>query len=178
MSLILPALLWYTTNGRFTFGGAKPVPVNPRKYRNYKRGDIVVSAAGVVTNLMIAVTCALIFVVIGLAAPAMPALVPAADTAQRMMVLGIWINLVLCFFNLIPIPPLDGSHLFYHLLPPGLGARYRSLQRFGFLPLLVLIVFAQPLLAVLLKPASFGMDYLLRFVLPYAVGDGWNIFQS
>jgi Zn-dependent protease len=178
MSLLLPALLWYFSNGRFVFGGAKPIPVNPRKYRNYRRGDIIVSAAGVVTNLAIAFGCALLFVAIGVAARSMPNIVPLADTAQRMMVLGIQINLLLCFFNLIPIPPLDGSHLFYYLLPAGLGARYRSLQRFGFLPLFVLLFFAQPVLSFLLTPATYGMGYLLRFVLPYAVGNGWNIFQS
>jgi Zn-dependent protease len=178
LSVILPALLWFGTHGAFTFGGAKPVPVNPRKYRKYKRGDIVVSAAGVTTNLLIAVTCALLFVAIGLAARTLPALQPTLDTAQRMMMLGIEINLMLCFFNLIPIPPLDGSHLFYHLLPPGLGARYRSLQRFGFLPLMLLLLVGQPVLGLLLKPVSYGMEILLHFVLPYAVGDGWNIFQS
>jgi Zn-dependent protease len=178
LSVLLPALLYYASNGAFTFGGAKPIPVNPRKYRHYKRGDIIVSAAGVTTNLLIAVTCALIFVALGLVASAVPTLVPALDTAQRMMMIGMRINLLLCFFNLIPIPPLDGSHLFYHLLPPGLGARYRSLQRFGFLPLMVLLLVGQPVLSLLLKPVGYGMVVLLHFVLPYAVGNGWNIFQS
>ncbi len=179
MSLLVPALLWFGSDGRFTFGGAKPVPVNPRKYRNYRRGDIIVSGAGVVTNVAIALLCALLFALIGLAAPALggPAL-PVADTVQRMMVLGIQLNLFLCFFNLIPIPPLDGSHIVYHLLPPAWGARYRSLQRFGFLPLLALLLLARPLIGVLMTPAYLARNYLLMLVLPYAVGDGWNIFQS
>ncbi len=54
MSLALPALLWFGSGGRFTFGGAKPVPVNPRKYRKYVRGDILVSSAGVITNFFLA----------------------------------------------------------------------------------------------------------------------------
>jgi len=177
MSVLLPALLWFGSKGMFTFGGAKPVPVNPRKYRNYRRGDIIVSAAGVVTNMLLAIACALVFVALGFAASAAPGLAPVADTAQRMMVLGIQINLLLAFFNLIPIPPLDGSHLLYHLLPAKLGARYRSLQRFGFLPLLVLLLFAQPVLGWLLAPANYGFGYLLYLVRPYAVGNGWNIFQ-
>ena len=61
------------------------------------------------------------------------------ETAQRMMVYGIWLNLLLCFFNLIPIPPLDGSHLLYHALPPRAGDWYRGLQRFGYLPLFALL---------------------------------------
>ena len=61
MSVLMPALLLFVSGGRFAFGGAKPVPVNPRKYRNYKRGDIIVSAAGVVTNLGLSLACALLF---------------------------------------------------------------------------------------------------------------------
>ncbi|HEU5169293.1 MAG TPA: site-2 protease family protein [Gemmatimonadales bacterium] len=178
LSVLLPALLWFGTNGRFTFGGAKPVPVNPRKYRHYRRGDIIVSAAGVVTNLGIALGCAALFVAVGFAAAAAPGALGMADTAQRMLMLGVWLNLMLCFFNLIPIPPLDGSHLFYHLLPPAWGARYRSLQRFGFLPLLALMLLAPTAITFLLTPAYLGMHYLMRLVLPYAVGEGWNIFQS
>jgi len=60
------ALLWFGTNGSFTFGGAKPVPVNPRKYRKFIRGDIIVSGAGVVTNLVLALLWAVVFVVLGL----------------------------------------------------------------------------------------------------------------
>jgi Zn-dependent protease len=104
--------------------------------------------------------------------------VPIADTLQRMLMWGVWLNLMLCFFNLIPIPPLDGSHLLYHALPPAWGIRYRSLQRFGFLPLLAVMLLAQPLIVFLLTPAYVGMNYVLRVVLPYAVGNGWNIFQS
>src|ERR687895_1990520 len=72
MSILLPALLWFGTGGRFTFGGAKPVPVNPRKYRNYRKGDILVSAAGVITNLILALVLAVVFVVLGLIGQALP----------------------------------------------------------------------------------------------------------
>jgi Zn-dependent protease len=178
MSVLLPALLWFGSDGRFVFGGAKPVPVNPRNYRRYRRGDLIVSSAGVITNVAIALGCALVFALIGFAAPLLGAALPMADTAQRMMVLGIQLNFFLCFFNLIPIPPLDGSRLFYHLLPPAWGARYRSLDRFGFLPLLALLVLARPLLGVLMTPAYLAIYHLLALVRPYAVGDGWNIFQT
>jgi Zn-dependent protease len=154
------------------------VPVNPRKYRNYKRGDIIVSAAGVVTNLGLSLICALLFVVIGFAAALLPDLITVVDTAQRMMMWGVWLNLILCFFNLIPIPPLDGSHLFYYLLPPGLGAQYRSIQRFGILPLLAIMLLAPSVIHWLLGPAYYGMGLLQRLMLPYAVGDGWNIFNG
>src|SRR5881394_79107 len=102
MSILMPALLWFGTSGSFTFGGAKPVPVNPRKYRNFVRGDIIVSGAGVVTNLLLALLWAVVFVVLGLIGRSLPDARPVLDTAQRMMMLGIKINLLLCFFNLIP----------------------------------------------------------------------------
>lgn len=176
MSVLMPALLLFVSGGRFAFGGAKPVPVNPRKYRNYKRGDIIVSAAGVVTNIGLSLACALLFVVLGFVAALLPDLVAVVDTAQRMMMWGVWLNLILCCFNLIPIPPLDGSHLFYHLLPPGLGARYRSMQRFGMIPLLAIMLLAPSIFNWLLGPAYYGMALLQHLMLPYAVGSGWNIF--
>ena len=70
-----------------------------------------------------------------------------------MMMWGVWLNLLLCFFNLIPIPPLDGSHIFYYLLPPAWGAKYRELHRFGFLFVLLLCLFLRPVLAWFLTPA-------------------------
>ncbi len=176
MSLALPALLWFGSGGTFTFGGAKPVPVNPRKYKNYRRGDIIVSAAGVVTNLILAVVWAVVFVLLGLVARSFPNAVSVFDTAQRMMVHGIWINLILCFFNLIPVPPLDGSHILYHLLPPKAGSWYRDLQRFGYLPLFALMFLFRPVVQVLLTPAYEGMMFLMNWILPYQVGQGWNIF--
>jgi Zn-dependent protease len=178
MSILLPALLYYSTSGTFTFGGAKPVPVNPRKYRNFKKGDILVSAAGVVTNFVLALALAVVFVVLGLIAGAFPGSASVLDTLQRMVLHGIWINLILCFFNLIPVPPLDGSHLFYHILPPRAGAWYRGLQRFGYLPIFALMFLFRPVLAILLFPAMQGMRILLDLISPFGVGSGWNIFQS
>jgi Zn-dependent protease len=177
MSLLLPALLYFGSHGQYTFGGAKPVPINSRKFRNFRRGDIIVSAAGVTTNLFLAVAFAVLFVLVGMAARNFPDGQVVFDTTQRMMVFGIWLNLLLCFFNLIPIPPLDGSHLVYHALPPRAGAWYRNLGRFGYLPLFALMFLFQPALAWLLTPARAGLVFLLRLILPFSVGDGWNIFS-
>ena len=176
MSLLLPALLWFGSGGRFTFGGARPVPVVPRNYRNFRRGDILVSAAGVVTNLGLALLAALGFVLAGLLGGMLPGAVPVLDTVQRMMMWGVWLNLLLCFFNLIPLPPLDGSHLFYHLLPPGLGARYRALHRFGMLPLLVILLFFPGVTRVLLTPAFAVLGVLGGWMAPYQLGTGMGIF--
>jgi Zn-dependent protease len=179
MSLLLPTLLWFGSGGRFTFGGARPVPVNSRKFRHFVRGDLIVSAAGVTTNLFLSVVFAVLFILLGLVARSAPGAAAAFDTAQRMMVYGIWLNLVLCFFNLIPIPPLDGSHILYHLLPGGIRKGYRAIQRLGFLPLLALLLLLPPSATrVLLTPAYAGLALFLRLATPFAVGTNWNIFPS
>lgn len=178
LSVLLPALLWFGSNGHFTFGGAKPMPVETRKFRNYRRGDLIVSAAGVTTNAVLALAFALLFVAIGLLGRVSPGEPAVLDSAQRMMTWGMWLNCMLCVFNLIPIPPLDGSRLVYHALPPAWGLRYRSIERFGFLPLMLLLLFARPVLNLLLLPAVLAMEGLLGLVRPYAVGQGWAIFPS
>ena len=127
MTVILPLIMLVASNGQIALGGAKPVPVNPNNYRNYRRGDIIVSLAGVFTNLLIALGCTVLIALLGLLAGALPAIAPTAAVVQAMLVIGIGINLVLIAFNLIPIPPLDGSHVMKYLLPRPLAIRYQQL---------------------------------------------------
>jgi Zn-dependent protease len=169
MSLLLPAALWFASSGQYTFGGAKPVPVNSRKFRNFKRGDILVSAAGVTTNFLLAFVWSFVFVLLGLLAQAAPAAGPTLETAQRMMVFGIQINLLLCFFNLLPVPPLDGSHLMYHALPPRAGNWYRGLQRFGYLPLFIMLFVFRGAMGVILTPVVVMMRLLGGWIAPYQI---------
>ncbi len=176
LTILLPTLLWFGSGGQFTFGGAKPVPVDPRNFRDPRWSDVLVSAAGVVTNALLALAAALVFVIVGLVARAWPDAAPAADVVQRMMTWGIWLNLMLAVFNLIPVPPLDGSHLLFHLLPARIGTAYRRFARFGVIPLLVLMVFFPGGISVLLSPARWGASRLLELVVPFAAGTGWNIF--
>src|SRR5712691_159439 len=77
MTVLLPVMLWIASNGTYTFGGAKPVPVNPRKYRRFVRGDVIVSLAGIAVNLALFVMAGALFALVGLAANALPALAPA-----------------------------------------------------------------------------------------------------
>lgn len=178
MTVILPALLWFSTHGAFTFGGAKPVPVNPRNYRNFVKGDLIVSSAGVVTNFVLAICCTLLFILAGLIHNWTGGLGTATVTvAQRMLNWGIFLNILLGVFNLIPIPPLDGSRIFYHLLPPGWGARYRQLDRFGFLILLGLLFFFRGIFNVLLIPAWWSYNGLIHLASSFAIGMNWNIFS-
>ncbi|HEV8600912.1 MAG TPA: site-2 protease family protein [Gemmatimonadales bacterium] len=177
-TLIMPALLWYVSEGRFIFGGAKPVPVRPDRFRNYVRGDIIVSLAGILTNLAIMLGCAGLFVGVGMLARAIPGGSDIFGTAQRMLFWGVVLNLMLAFFNLIPLPPLDGSHVVYHILPQGLRERYRAFQRLGFLPLMLIMFVFPRVIQVLLTPAYAGVALFLRLASPYAVGTNWNIFPS
>jgi Zn-dependent protease len=170
MTVIVPFVLW--TIGAPPFGAAKPVPVNPRKYRQFVRGDVIVSLAGIVVNLGLFIICAGLFAMVGMMGDAMPGLVGSLEILQRMLYYGMWLNLVLAFFNLIPVPPLDGSHVFYHLLPPQAGLSYRRLQAFGFLPVMALIWIFPGVLRVLLWPASALMGVGLGLVGGFAVSPG------
>ncbi len=169
MTIALPLLLGLSSGGRLIFGGAKPVPVNPRNYRNYRRGDIIVSLAGIVTNLALAVICLVVVIGLGLLARTVPVAGETLALLQRMMFWGVWLNLLLASFNLIPIPPLDGSHVLYHFLPPALGAQYRALSQYGFLILLMLMLFFQGLFAVLLFPAIVLNAVAVHLALPFAL---------
>jgi Zn-dependent protease len=151
-SIILPLML-ALVHSPFLIGWAKPVPVNPRKYREYKAGDIRVSLAGIVVNLALALIGTILLIVFIRLAEMVPSLMPSLEIAARMMQYGILVNLILAFFNLIPIPPLDGSHVLYHLLPPQLGMRYRELSRYGMLILIVLLMVGRPIFSILMAPA-------------------------
>lgn len=169
MTVLLPLLLWYGSGGRFIFGGAKPVPVNPRNYRRFRRGDIIVSLAGIATNLVLAAVCLVLVIGLGILGEALPAAREGLALLQRMMFWGIWLNLLLAFFNLIPIPPLDGSHVLFHLLPPGAALRYRELSRYGLLILLALVFFFRGLFFVLLWPAFRLYEQALSLTYTFAL---------
>lgn len=136
-TLLFPAIA--IGSGAPLLGWAKPVPTNPRKYRNYKRGDILVSIAGVCMNAILAVCFALVLWIMAMATRGgqTPEMV---QIAAQMAIYGVLGNVGLIVFNLLPIPPLDGSHVFYHLLPPAWGAEYRRLYPYGFIILWALVL--------------------------------------
>ncbi len=171
MSLLLPAMLWFGSGGQFLFGGAKPVPVNPRNYRHYRRGDIIVSLAGIATNLVLVVVFVVLSVGIGIVGSGAEAGVGRGvlAAAQGVMFLGVWFNLLLANFNLIPIPPLDGSHVLYHLLPPEIALKYRKVSRHGILILLAMLLFFRPILFILLRPAIYALDWAAAIIRPFSI---------
>lgn len=172
LTIVMPLMMGLMSNWRIMLGGAKPVPVNPANYKHLKRGDIIVSLAGVATNFVIAILCTALIAVFGKVAEMVPAAHETFGILQVMMIYGVLINLGLIAFNLIPIPPLDGSHVVKYLLPPAWSRKYQELARFGFIILIVLLAFGRGLLDMWMRPATIVTGLLLasvdHFVLPSA----------
>ncbi len=148
-TLFLPLLLLVTGSG-ILFGWARPVPVNPLNFRNHLWGEISVSVAGPLSNLALAVGFALLLRLglgnLGLA---------------KLAYYGVSINIFLALFNLVPIPPLDGSHVLAALLPPQLNRLYQYLEPVGFI--LILLLFYTGLMGTVLMPIYRQIARLLLF---------------
>jgi Zn-dependent protease len=169
-TIILPLIMltgsWIAGKGGLVIGGAKPVPVDPRNYRHLRSGDIIVSLAGVFTNLLVGIGCAGLIVITGLIARSATVLVPTLGIIQAMLVIGILLNAGLIAFNLLPIPPLDGSHVMKYLLPRPLAIRYVRFGRYGLIVLIVLLAVWRRGLDLWLYPAQWAagttIDTLIR----------------
>jgi len=172
MTLIMP-LVTFLTMG-IAFGGAKPVPVNPRNYVNYRRGDIIVSLAGIATNLALAVILTILIIPLGLAGRIAPALSNSLAILQLMFLYGVTINLLLALFNLIPIPPLDGSHVIKHLLPPSWAWNYQRFGRYGIFLLLLLLWLPNSPISSWMKPVFFLTDQAIHLVRPFVLASPWT----
>ncbi len=157
-SFLVPLVLFFLPGG-LIFGWAKPVPIDPRKFRNFRGGDIRVSLAGIVSNLILVVVFTLLVVVFIRLQSALPIGESTFGFLIRAARFGIFINLILAVFNLVPIPPLDGSHVLYHFLPRAWRARYQQAGRYGILVLIGLAYLYPPFFTVILSPvfALFGL---------------------
>ncbi len=140
-SFLLPIML-KLTGSPIIFGYAKPVPVNFANLKNYKSAVIYVASAGVLANLVLAVISGILFQLLGRFEPLW------YDSIFRPVILGLFlmlgysviINLVLAVFNLIPIPPLDGSRILSMLLPVSLRIQYARIERFGMIIIILLLI--------------------------------------
>lgn len=145
------------------FGWAKPVPVNPYYFRNPRKDMLWVALAGPITNLLLAVASALLLrAMIGTATliPESAMLAAILVPLFNMLVASVWINLVLCIFNFLPIPPLDGSRILTGLLPENLARTYASFERYGFIVILIL-AFSGVLGTVIFPVIRFANNLLL-----------------
>jgi Zn-dependent protease len=146
------------------FGGAKPVPVDPRNYKHPRLGDIIVSLAGVATNALIIVACLVLYAIAGALGKAVPPLLGTLGIVQAMCDTGIGLNTLLIAFNLLPIPPLDGSHVFKYLLPRPLAVQYVRFGRFGLIALVVLLAWGERFLYAWLTPFYRVSDTMFALV--------------
>jgi Zn-dependent protease len=170
-SIVMPIGLWVLSNGAFTFGAARPVPVNPANYRHPRRGDFIVSLAGVTMNLLLVLAGGLLFAAFGLLGQFVGA-GGVFHTLQRMASAAVTVNLLLGFFNLLPLPPLDGSHVLAQLLPPAWREGYRSAGRVGFAALLLAMVLVPRVGATVFWPVSAMTDIARGLLAPFALAGG------
>jgi Zn-dependent protease len=152
-SLLVPGLMLLLPGG-FLFGWAKPVPINPARLNNPRRDMIIVALAGPFANLMMLLFWAFFFK-IGLLLDGGERL--TGFVMMHMGAAGLFINTILMMFNLLPLPPLDGSRVVEGFLPASLAIKYNQLSRFGF-PLLMILVFTGALGKVLWPMLNIGLQ--------------------
>lgn len=151
------------------FGWAKPVPVVKERLRNPRFGMMAVAAAGPATNLVLALIGAAVLGILLASVPVAADEVPLWAQALSYFLL---INVFLAFFNLLPIPPFDGSHIVEGLLPPKLAKGYEKLRPFGLLLFIGLIAISwfAPQLGLIERLVGPPVDWAMEWL--YALADG------
>ncbi|MFO7816441.1 MAG: site-2 protease family protein [Thermodesulfobacteriota bacterium] len=138
-------------------GWAKPVPIDPRYFKNYRRDILLVSVAGPAANFILAFGFYFLYLAVNQILPMVSPnvqqniLLPMAYITSA----GVLVNFILGIFNLIPIPPLDGSKILASLLPPHIANQYMQIEKFGFFIILILVF-----TGILGK----GLGYVVNFI--------------
>jgi Zn-dependent protease len=169
-TVLLPlAMLFLGSYGRFLIGWARPTPVNTRNFKNYVRGDVLTTLAGPASNLLAAFGSVILLVLLEKASPLAYAILhgladPSAAIrttvypAVMILYMGVQINLSLFAFNLLPLPPLDGSHLVRHMLPYN---ALRIYDQMGMVSLFLMLMFGGRVINLFVAPALGLVDRVL-----------------
>jgi Zn-dependent protease len=136
-------------------GWAKPVPVMIRNLRHPRRDFMIVAAAGPISNLLQAVVYAVVLRLVW-----NPDALDGPTLVAQVLRLAVYINVLLAFFNLIPVPPLDGGNVLLGLLPPNLAAAYSQVRQYGFI-ILYALMFTGAASALIMPPTRFLLGVLL-----------------
>ena len=163
-TIVIPAIgLYY---GGYMIGWAKPTPVDPRHFRNPMRDDILTSLAGPASNLLIAAGATIGLIVISTTSPLGRQLVHGAaiqtdsvlQPIVELLLTFLYINVLLAVFNVIPVPPLDGSHVLRHFLPESARRMYDNIGMFG---LLILFIWGGRFIFAMMAPVLGFFGYVL-----------------
>ncbi len=138
-TILMPIMLSIATGGAFMFAYAKPVPYNPYNLKDQKWGPVMVALAGPAANLLLAVAFAIVVRVL-----------PISEFSSILATI-VYANVMLTVFNLVPIPPLDGSKLLYALLPTSAYKIKTFLDRYGFMILLFFVFFLFELISPIIQ---------------------------
>lgn len=163
LSILVPVMLYMS--GAPIFGGAKPVPVDSRNLRHGVWGMALVAIAGPLTNFLIAIVVAVIGHATGVLMLDSGTLMYMPGMIGEIMVNLVYINLGFGIFNLIPIPPLDGSRVLYALMPDEIRGMMERMERWGIVLVMIVVIVFPSFLSTFMLGAMQGILQLLSMVL-------------